>query len=109
MSFSLFNIKYKGKYDKIVSKTLNEIFEYNIDTNNGNIFLFKSEFPALLSIVKRFALYFIAFFLIIFPYFFLIGGHFFVFLFNFFIISVIFLIFLLLLLYVLNSFFTLRK
>lgn len=116
MSSNLFNISYNGKFKDISIEELRDSFEYNSDTKNSNIFLFKSELPALVSIVKRFALYFVSFICLFFPYFFLkltslsfISNKFFILLFNFSSFSLIFLFFLLLLLYILNSFFTLRK
>ena len=116
MSTNLFNIDFKGKYKDISVEELRYNFEFNVDTKNSNIFLFKSEIPAMVSIIKRFALYFVSIISIFFSYFFttfvnlsFISNKFFIILVNFSFFTLIFLLFLILLLYLLNSYFTMKN
>lgn len=56
---TLFNINFIGTFKDISVKSLKNDFEYNLNSNNYNMFIFRNELPALVSIIKRFSLYLI--------------------------------------------------
>jgi len=112
MDFKLFNVEFKGFLNDFSKDELRDSFEYNTNTNNSNIFLFRSEIGAMVSIIKRFAVYFVAV-LFLSSYFFnavflfVLENSFFIPIVYFVFFILVFLLFLLVILYILNSFFTL--
>lgn len=107
----LFKISYIGKYVDTSIKELVNFFEYNSNSHNNNIFIFLAYVPAVLSIVKRFALYMLSIIFVLFFFIYSFGVNmigyslYSAIIVKFFLSVVVLLVFSLLCLYFMNAFF----
>ena len=101
-----YNLVFNGIFKNNGKDCLIKKFESNFDSYNLNLFLFKAEFPAMVSILKRIVLYYFSIIFLFFSYVIsktIFIDNFFFFILKFFLINNCLVIIILLFFYILNT------